>query len=769
MMRAASSGSATATPSDPQFTLRELHERLGGVLSEGATGIVYSLKGYPGLIVKAIRIDDLGKDSVDAIRLELAALPDISHPGAPRRRQVVEDEGFIYVVTDRHDKTLEDLLAEHRRRKSPVSTRLILSAVKQLAAALVHLHSASGVGADGLVHHDLRPTNILISEDGEHFVIADLGLSRNALLSESTFAGTAAYRAPEALLRNEASPASDMWSLGAILYELATLRRPGFLEGREPREVFVDRWKPDLSGVVDGFVKDVLERIFVLEPDKRLTAKELHAMLTTSDVSVDELRAQYAMLKCRLSSLETALSDNNARIALLEEELKVKSGRIAALETALETGAAKIGALEDRMAALESRLAQAGARMNAANPQPGLLLLPRLARAAHMNDTETVRMLLRERFRIGQRDKQGLTALMHAAQQGHTGPAKLLAEKEKGLKDRNGWTALMHATHNNQPEVVKILAPREHGKRNKNGRTALMMAAEEGHAEAASVLAPYEADLIDSEGKTALMLAARAGHEAVVEALDPTDDRGVTALMRAAGRNDAEAVRALVPIQRGRKTTTEVTINGRCMRKGTALMLAAAHGYAEVAELLAGPEGGVMVDGWSALMLAARCGRSDDPLADHPRCVELLVGHEGGISGWTGLIYAAYRGDIEAVRDNLHMRGSRDAGGWTALMWAACNGHPECVRLLVKDEGGMQTTEGWTALMGAAHNNAVECARLLRESERDLKTACSCRGYPPGTTALDIAKEKDHGEVVEILSGEIYSISSRQVCQLLSE
>ncbi|ESU38913.1 Hypothetical protein DHA2_150202, partial [Giardia duodenalis] len=97
-----------------------------------------------------------------------------------------------------------------------------------------------------------------------------------------------------------------------------------------------------------------------------------------------------------------------------------------------------------------------------------------------------------------------------------------------------------------------------------------------GHARAASLLVPYEKDRIGSEGKTALVIAAEAGHETVVEAIDPTDENDITALMRAVGRNDVGAVKALLPIQRGRKTYKEVTISGWYMRKGTALMMAAA-------------------------------------------------------------------------------------------------------------------------------------------------------------------------------------------------
>ncbi|EFO61359.1 Kinase, NEK, partial [Giardia lamblia P15] len=272
-MDTASSGSATVAPRVPTFTSRELYGRIDDVLGEDITGTVYSLKGCPSLAVKEIPLNGLDRGRVDSIKAKLTVIPALSYPGVLKYHQVVEHKGLIYIVMDRYDKTLKDLLIEHRRRKSPVSVTVVLSILRQLAAALAYLHSVGGVDANGLVHRDLRPANILISADGEYFVIAGLGLCRDALWSESTFAGTAAYRAPEVLLRSEASPASDMWSLGAIVYELATLRRPDFLGDREPAEVFVDGWRPDLSGVADGFIKGILERIFVLEPERRLTPR----------------------------------------------------------------------------------------------------------------------------------------------------------------------------------------------------------------------------------------------------------------------------------------------------------------------------------------------------------------------------------------------------------------------------------------------------------------------------------------------------------------
>ena len=197
-------------------------------------------------------------------------------------------------------------------------------------------------------------------------------------------------------------------------------------------------------------------------------------------------------------------------------------------------------------------------------------------------------------------------------------------------------------------------------------------------------------DKKNNDGDTAYTLASQAGQGAILELLGPTDEDGETALMRAAERGDVEAVRALIPLQKGRQTLRKININGVWIfRRGTALMRAASCEHAEV--------------------------------------VRLLVDHEGGM---------------------------QDSYGYTALMYAAQHGHTECVKLLAEQEAGMQDEDGWTALMKAVAGNNLECARLLAEREKDMKTTRKCYGFLPGTTALDIAKRRGLTRIISILSDE---------------
>ncbi len=140
----------------------------------------------------------------------------LSHPNIVRVYDAGEAEGRPFIVME---YVPGSSLAEAGRLEAD---RVVALGV-QACAGLQHAHES------GLVHRDVKPANLLVRDDGV-LKIVDFGIARAAESTRHTQAGTllgtAAYLAPEQLAGRDATPASDVYSLGAVLYELLTGRTP---------------------------------------------------------------------------------------------------------------------------------------------------------------------------------------------------------------------------------------------------------------------------------------------------------------------------------------------------------------------------------------------------------------------------------------------------------------------------------------------------------------------------------------------------------------
>jgi eukaryotic-like serine/threonine-protein kinase len=140
----------------------------------------------------------------------------LSHPNVVRVYDAGEADGRPFIVMEYVPGTS---LAESGRLPAACVAELGV----QACAGLQHAHEA------GLVHRDVKPANLLVRDDGV-LKIVDFGIARAAESTRhtevGTLLGTAAYLAPEQIAGEDAAPASDIYSLGAVLYELLTGRPP---------------------------------------------------------------------------------------------------------------------------------------------------------------------------------------------------------------------------------------------------------------------------------------------------------------------------------------------------------------------------------------------------------------------------------------------------------------------------------------------------------------------------------------------------------------
>jgi serine/threonine-protein kinase len=150
---------------------------------------------------------------------EARAVAALSHPNICNLYDYGEADGKPYMVLEcLPGGTLEDLL-----RRGPLPDEQTERYATEIAAGLAHAHS------NGVVHRDLKPANVLFDSEGRA-KIADFGIARmgdaGTLTEAGTVLGTAAYISPEQAAGLPATPASDVYSFGAILFRMLTGRLP---------------------------------------------------------------------------------------------------------------------------------------------------------------------------------------------------------------------------------------------------------------------------------------------------------------------------------------------------------------------------------------------------------------------------------------------------------------------------------------------------------------------------------------------------------------
>ena len=134
--------------------------------------------------------------------------------------------------------TLRELL----RERGPMPPHAVAAVMRPVLGGLAVAHRS------GLVHRDVKPENVLISDDGE-VKIADFGLVRALaaakITSESVILGTADYLSPEQVRSGDASPRSDVYACGILIYELLTGATP--FHGDSPLAVAYARMDNDVA------------------------------------------------------------------------------------------------------------------------------------------------------------------------------------------------------------------------------------------------------------------------------------------------------------------------------------------------------------------------------------------------------------------------------------------------------------------------------------------------------------------------------------------
>ena len=255
-----------------------------GVLGRGAMGTVY-LARDPGLDRRvALKTLTLGAADTPELRRrflrEAQAAGGLRHPNIVTVYDVGEDAGQPYIAMEYVEGIdLEQVI----QRRDPYSIEWKLDVLRQVCEGLACAHR------NGIVHRDVKPANVRVSSSGE-VKIMDFGLARlgaSTMTQSGRLLGTVQYMAPEQVQGGHVDHRADVFSVGAIAYELIAHRKP--FEGETlPSVMFqITQGTPDPAALPATPYSPGLERIVL---------KALARDREDRYPSLDALRADLASL-----------------------------------------------------------------------------------------------------------------------------------------------------------------------------------------------------------------------------------------------------------------------------------------------------------------------------------------------------------------------------------------------------------------------------------------------------------------------------------------
>jgi eukaryotic-like serine/threonine-protein kinase len=255
----------------------------------GAGGMARVVAAHDQLLDREVAVKLLSATSDPSARArflqEARSAARLSHPDAVAVYDTGEHEGQPFIVMQLIDgETLGDLLDREGALAIEDAVAITLGVLDVLAAA----------HREGMIHRDIKPGNVLLPSEGG-VKLADFGIAKamdeatTGLTATGVVVGTASYLAPELVEGGTASPASDVYGVGCLLYALLA-GQPPFTGDSALAVAYAQRHQPvppidELRPEVPADLRAVLDRALVKDPSARYRdAEEMRAALLGGDV-----------------------------------------------------------------------------------------------------------------------------------------------------------------------------------------------------------------------------------------------------------------------------------------------------------------------------------------------------------------------------------------------------------------------------------------------------------------------------------------------------
>lgn len=274
-------------------------------LGRGGAGKVMLARDVPlrrRVALKVMAHQRPDRDAVRGFYREASALASVrSEHVAQVHSFGLSDEGCFFAMEFIAGSSLASVIDDHRRAAAHIPKHRGLSVLRQVANGLAAVH------AQGVIHRDVKPSNIVIERDTGRAVLVDFGIAIHTAdydQDDDILHGTPAYMAPEQIVTdNGITPLADVYALGCTAFELLTGQLPFTAESihmllakqvSEPPPL-VSSVRPELS-----FLDNTIARAMAKEPTERFESASAfasaleHALFTMTQDDLAEARANIA-------------------------------------------------------------------------------------------------------------------------------------------------------------------------------------------------------------------------------------------------------------------------------------------------------------------------------------------------------------------------------------------------------------------------------------------------------------------------------------------